>query len=110
MSTATTTKRTPAPSKAERAQYIRRRRAVMMEAGLEHAEAAEIIAKRFKIPTTRQAITNAINGHFTSAGGRIESAVINLVRERLTLHGQKERAETVTPEFLGWSAVIDGAG
>lgn len=88
---------------------IRRRRAVMLEAGIEHADAADAIAKRYKVPTTRQAVTNVINGHFVSGGGRIEAALVQLIRDTLTARGESKRAAEITPAHLGWEHVITTA-
>lgn len=96
----------PTPQDQHAKTMIRRRRAVMLEAGIEHQDAADAIQKRYKIPTTRQAVTNVINGHFTSGGGRIEAALVRLICDTLSERGERDRAATITPAYLGWEDVI----
>lgn len=79
---------------------VRRRREVMKEAGLEHHVAAEAIANLDVLPTTRQAITNTINGHFPSA--RIRRRLVEVIRMAFVQQGKPERAEEITLKYMGW--------
>lgn len=81
-----------------------KRRAVLMEAGIEHGAAAEAIQKRDGIPTSRQTVTAVINGHFPSGGLRVERHLVEMVQEAFRKQGKEKRAETITLDYMGWGS------
>jgi hypothetical protein len=80
----------------------------MLEAGLEHGVAAEAIQKLDAIPTGRQAITNAINGHYSSA--RIQERLVELLQQAFRQAGEEKKAETITLAYLGWEPTPHQSG
>lgn len=81
---------------------VRRRRDVLVEAGLEHGVLAEAIERLDGISTTRQSVTNCINGHFASE--RIQGRIVELVQQALRQQGRDARAEQITLDYMGWPA------
>jgi hypothetical protein len=79
---------------------VSRRRAAMAEAGLEHAVAAQLITDRTGIPTSRESVTNVVNGHFTSE--RIAAELTTLLAEAFRQLKLPARARQMTPSYLGW--------
>jgi hypothetical protein len=84
---------------------VRRRRAVLVEAGLEHGALADAIERLDGVPTSRNAITNSINGHFDSA--RIQDRLVELIRQAFVASGREARAEQITHEYMGWPSPVD---
>lgn len=99
--------RTTIESKTPPSAVVIRRRTALLKAGLEHGALAEAIQKMDGIPTSRQAVTSVVNGHFGSMRGRVEKRIVELTRARLVELGEVQEAKRVTLKAFGWGHIED---
>jgi hypothetical protein len=81
---------------------VARRRTLLMEAGIDHEAAANVIERWDGIPTKRQSVTAVVNGHLSSSGLRIERRLVTMLRDRFAELGKDGQAERMSMEYLGW--------
>lgn len=101
---------TPRRSRTPPSPDVLRRRSVLAEAGLQHADLREYVEATTGRAVSRQAITGVIAGSFPSSGGWIEEAIVQAVQASLRQMGRQGRAEQVTLKYLGWEEASGSKG